>query len=141
MTNKIYRFHVDKDCNWFQDGKPITHERIYLYNYQNLSTDDEGDFFIKEGQSKAFVKFEDKPFIVKSVEIQDISNLDLKIQLNDSTQEKLVLESLYFEGNIPYCGVKKGKFIARFSRPALFQLSKAIINRDGAFFIGAKRIK
>ena len=106
MTNKIYRFHVDKDCNWFQDGKPITHERIYLYNYQNLSTDEEGDFFIKEGQSKAFVKFEDKPFIVKSIEIEDISNLDLKIQLNDSTQEKLVLESLYFEGNIPYCGVK-----------------------------------
>ena len=131
MTNKIYRFHVDKDCNWFQDGKPITHERIYLYNYQNLSTDEEGDFFIKEGQSKAFVKFEDKPFIVKSVEIEDISNLDLKIQL----------KSLYFEGNIPYCGVKKGKFIARFSRPALFQLSKAMINRDGAFFIGEKRIK
>ena len=86
------RFYVDKECNWFQDGKPITHKRIYIYNYKNLIKDNDL-FYVSEGNSKAYVYFEDKPFIVKRVNyIGD----KIIILLNDFTEEELDMESLYF---------------------------------------------
>jgi len=141
MNKFKYRFFVDKECNWYQDGKPITHKRIYLYNYQNLIEDENGEFYVKEGDSKAFVKFEDQPFIVKSVNITDLKESKITIFLNDSSEENLEVESLFFNENIPYCKVKNSKFLARFSRPALFQLSKAISNKNSQFYIGKKRLK
>ena len=125
------RFYVDKECNWFQDGKPITHKRIYIYNYQNLIKDNDL-FYVSEGNSKAYVYFEDKPFIVKRVNY--IGN-KIIILLNDFTEEYLDMESLYFSKNIPYCMVKDKRFEAKFSRAALFQLSEKINEKDGKFIL------
>ena len=130
------RFYVDKECNWFQDGKPITHQRIYKYNYENLKYKD-GLFFIQEGKSRAYIYFEDKPFIIKSVTYIQSKIL---ITLNDFTEEVLDLESLYFMENIPYCLVKNKEFEAKFSRPALYQLSKEIKENNGNFFLFDKSI-
>jgi hypothetical protein len=133
--NKVnYRFYVDKDCNWFQDDKPITHRGIYNFNYKNLKISDDGEFFVQEGNSKAFVKFEDKPFLVRSVDL--ISRNQISLNLNDSTIEKLDVQTLYFENNIPYCKIKEKLFDAKFSRPALYQISQAIDLVDEKYFIG-----
>ena len=123
------RFYVDKECNWFQDGKPITHKGIYVYNYRNLCKDNDL-FYIREGNSKAYVYFDDKPFMIKRVNcLKD----KIMILLNDFTEEKLDIESLYFSKNIPYCLVKDKKFEAKFSRAALFQLSEEINEKNGKF--------
>ena len=125
------RFYVDKDCNWFQDGKPITHKRIYIYNYQNLYKHN-NLYYVKEKNSKAYVYFDDKPFIVKRVNyLKD----KIFILLNDFTEEILDIASLYFSKNIPYCLVKNKKFEAKFSRAALFQLSEKISEKDGKFIL------
>jgi hypothetical protein len=136
--NIKYRFFVDKFCNWFQDGKPITHKGIYSYNYKFLKIDENKNFYVQEGKSKAFVKFEDKPFLVQSV---DISKKNIILRLNDSSTENLDLKTLYFLNNVPYCAVKNKKFEARFSRPALFQISKIVEERNESFFIMNEQIK
>ena len=133
MKKKTFRFYVDKDCNWFQDNNPITHKGIYNFNYQNLDIDEDGDFYIMENEFRIYVQFEDQPFLVKSV---DIKRDKIVIFLNDATKEDLNIKSLFFKGTIPYCTVKKEKFMAKFSRPALFQLSKAITTQNGDFYIG-----
>ena len=137
MSNIKYRFFVDKDCNWFQDGKPITHQGIYKFNYKYLKIDKNGEFYVQEGESTAYVEFEDKPFIVKSVDTTEQSTV---LYLNDSTQERLDINSLYFKENIPYCSVKKGTFEAKFSRPALYQISKIIKISDGQYYINSSLI-
>ncbi len=137
-VNIKYRFFVDKFCNWFQDGKPITHRGIYAYNYKHLKIDKNKNFYIQEGESKAFVKFDDKPFLVQSVEI---TQENITLNLNDFSAENLDLKTLYFLNNIPYCSVKNNEFEARFSRPALFQISKIIEVKNDDFFIKNERIK
>ena len=117
-VNIKYRFFVDKFCNWFQDGKPITHRGIYAYNYKHLKID--------------------KPFLVQSVEI---TQENIILTLNDFSAENLNLKTLYFLNNIPYCSVKNNEFEARFSRPALFQISKIIEVKNDDFSIKNERIK
>ena len=141
MKEKIFRFYVDKNCNWFQDTKPITHKGICNFNYQNLHSDKDGDFYMKECKLKVYVKFEDQPFLVKSVDIVDIEKNKILIFLNDTTRETLNVKSLFFKDNIPYCKVKEKKFMAKFARPALFQLSKAITIKNGNFYIGSRLVK
>ena len=137
MRKKTFRFYVDKDCNWFQDNNPITHKGIYNFNYQNLNIDEDGDFYVMEDGFRTYVEFQDRPFLVKSV---DIKRDKIVISLNDATKEDLNIKSLFFKGTIPYCTVKKEKFTAKFSRPALFQLSKAITTKNGDFYIGSHLI-
>ncbi len=137
MIKKNYRFFVDKECNWFQDGKPITHKGIYEFNYQNLKVDKDNEFFIQEGESIAYVKFEDKPFFIKRV---DIEKEKITLLLNDFSQENLTIDSLYFKNNIPYCKVKEGKYEARFSRPALYQISEVMVVKNGDYFINNQLI-
>jgi hypothetical protein len=137
MKKKTFRFYVDKDCNWFQDNNPITHKGIYNFNYQNLNIDEDGDFYVMEDGFRTYVEFQDRPFLVKSV---DIKRDKIVISLNDATKEDLNIKSLFFKGRIPYCTVKKEKFTAKFSRPALFQLSKAITTKNGDFYIGSHLI-
>tara|TARA_B100000674_G_scaffold121497_1_gene92838 strand:+ start:1473 stop:1919 length:447 start_codon:yes stop_codon:yes gene_type:complete len=131
------RFYVDKECNWFQDGKPITHKRIYKYNYENLKFSN-GLFYVQEGQQKAYIYFEDRPYMVKSVNF--LKEKKIIINLNDYTFEELNLESLYFDNNIPYCRVKKNEFEAKFSRSSLHQLSKEIIMKKDNFYLFGKKI-
>ena len=137
MKKKTFRFYVDKDCNWFQDNNPITHKGIYNFNYQNLNIDEDGDFYAMEDGFRTYVEFQDRPFLVKSV---DIKRDKIVISLNDATKEDLNIKSLFFKGRIPYCTVKKEKFTAKFSRAALFQLSKAITTKNGDFYIGSHLI-
>ena len=134
MKKDKYRFFVDKECNWFQDGKPITHQGIYKFNYKCLKINENNEFYLKEGDSIAYVKFEDKPFFVKGINIIDEKKIFLI--LNDFSEEKLDLKGLYFKENIPYCKVKDGMFEARFSRPALYQISKIMRIINNKYYIG-----
>ncbi|NSW99706.1 DUF1285 domain-containing protein [bacterium] len=139
MNEIKFRFFVDKDCNWFQDSKPITHKRIYNFNYQNLKRDEQGLFYVEENNSRAYVNFEDKPYIVKSIDISEDNRILLN--LNDFSCESLNIDTLIFKENIPYCSVKNGKYEAKFSRPALHQIAKAITSKNGSYYINSRIIK
>lgn len=120
--NIKYRFFIDKEGNWFQDGIKIEHRVTYLYNNKLLKQDNEGIFYIDEGSGKLYVEVEDTPFVVKMV---DKRGEDFYIILNDETEEKLDFDTLRISSdNIPYVSVKDGKYEARFTRPAYYELMK-----------------
>ena len=121
-SETAYRFLIDKNGNWYQDGIRVRHRLTYLYNQKLLDRDEEGRYFVDEGSGRLYVKVEDTPFVVK---MADFRGGDFYVRLNDETEEKLDLENFRIDGkNVPYIKVKDGKFDARFSRPAYYELMK-----------------
>ncbi|HVY54171.1 MAG TPA: hypothetical protein VHC46_00280, partial [Thermodesulfobacteriota bacterium] len=64
------------------------------------------------------------------------------LRLNDETEEPLDFGSLRMSGeNVPYAMVKRGRFEARFSRPAYYELMK-YADKDGSnYFIESGGVK
>jgi len=135
----VYRFLIDKDGNWFQDGIRVRHRLTYLYNQKLLDRDDEGRYFVDEGSGRLYVKVEDTPFVVK---MADFRGEDFYVRLNDETEEKLDLKNFRIDDrNVPYIKVKGGKFDARFSRPAYYELMKHAEEIGFEYFIEERGVK
>ncbi|MGI9553521.1 MAG: DUF2946 family protein [Thermodesulfobacteriota bacterium] len=140
-TDNKPRIFIDKRGNWFQDGLKITHRWTYLENNKNLDMDEEGNYFVDDGFGRIYVEVEDTPFVIKMV---DKKNEGFFLRLNDETVEHFKLENIWInDENIPYTKVKKNRFVARFLRPAYYELMKyAEQDGDDFFFNSAeKRIK
>jgi uncharacterized protein len=130
------RVFIDNRGNWFQDGIKIQHRLTYLYNNQLLDRDEEGRYFLDDGSCRLYVRVEDTPFVVKMLRKE---GEDYYITLNDETEEKLNLETLRINNeNIPYTKVKNGKFDARFTRPAYYELMKYAVQEGEGFYIESK---
>ncbi len=128
-----YRFFIDKEGNWFQDGIKIRHRWTYLYNNKLLDRDEEGRYYVDEGSGKLYVRVEDTPFVVKMVNKKDHV---FYVVLNDETEERLDFGSFRIKSeNIPYTRVKGGKFKARFTRPAYYELMKHAVKEGEEYFI------
>ena len=129
----VYRFFIDKSGNWFQDGIKIRHRGTYLYNNRLLDMDDVGRLFLDEGSGRLYVEVEDTPFVVKMVHRR---GEEFFLRLNDETEEALDFGSLRMSGeNVPYARVKNGRFEARFSRPAYYELMKYADKDGDEYFI------
>ena len=134
-----YRFFIDKSGNWFQDGIKIRHRGTYLYNNRLLDVDGEGRFFVDEGSGRLYAEVEDTPFVVKMVHRRGD---EFFLGLNDETEELLDFGSLRMSGeNVPYARVKDGRFEARFSRPAYYELMKYADKDGNDYFIEIGGIK
>ncbi len=137
------RIFIDKEGNWFQDGTPILHRWTYLYNnklLQKVQKDDQVQYFIDEGRGKIYIEVEDTPFVIKNIELR---NSSLFLILNDETDEKLQFDTIYLNAdNIPYVKVKNGRFDARFSRPAYYEIMKLLNHEQGKYYlnIGSEKI-
>lgn len=128
-----YRFFIDKNGNWFQDGIRIRHRGTYLYNNRLLDMDEGGRFFIDDGSGRLYVEVEDTPYVVRMVYRR---GEDFYIRLNDETEEILDLGSLRLtEENVPYAKVKKKRYDARLSRPAYYELMKYAEKDGSGYFI------
>lgn len=69
------------------------------------------------------MEVEDTPFVVMRVD----KTHTFTITLNDETQEELDLNTLWVGNqNVLYCKIREGKFEARFSRPAYYQLTNYV---------------
>ncbi len=127
------RVFIDNRGNWFQDGIEIKHRLTYLYNNKLLDRDKEGRYYIDDGSCRLYVRVEDTPFVVKMLRKE---GEDYYLTLNDETEEKLNLETLRInDENIPYTKVKNGKFSARFTRPAYYELMKYAVQEGEGFYI------
>lgn len=140
IDNKKARIFIDKEGKWFQDGIQIVHKWTYLYNSNLLDIDEDGRFYIDEGRGRVYAEVEDTPFVVKNI---DINNSNITLILNDQSTEILDSDTLYLNSeNIPYAKVKSGRFDARFSRAAYYELMKALKCIDDRYYllIGSKKL-
>lgn len=135
---------IDKNGRWLQNGVEITHPQVYRQFCAMLEHSPDGGYQVRMGQEICRVEVEDAPFVVQRVEDPDHDGIS--ILLNDGTTERFDPERFWIGAhNVPYCTVKQGRFHARFSRPAYYQLAQHIEEgeRENELFLvlGATRIR
>ena len=127
------RIFIDSRGRWFHDGIMITHRWTYLENNKNLDVDEDGRFFVEEGGSRVYVECEDTPFVVTMVTKTEDG---FSIRINDESMEKLDLTTLTIaKQNVPYVKIKKGRFAARFLRPAYYEFMKYADKDERGFYV------
>ncbi len=118
-TWTLPRLRIDRDGVWFHDDAEVTHAGIVANLRDNLRVDERGHY-LQIGPARVPVEVEDAPFVVERVEGEGEG---LVATLNDLSREPVALDTLRVdERGIPRCRVKAGRFDARLSRAAAYQL-------------------
>ena len=117
------RLRIDRDGEWFHEGEEVCHEGILASLSEGLHVDAVGHF-LQIGPVRVPVEVEDAPFAVVRFEAEGDG---FALWLSDGSREALDPGSLRLrEGDVPYCRVKGGRFDARFSRAAAWQLLQRV---------------
>jgi hypothetical protein len=121
--------YVDKEGNWFHNGAPIVHREVLALFYKSLDIDEQGRYIIKLANQICCLDVEDTPYIIVRTDFIYRSSHGetdrFALRINDDTEEDLALETLWIgPEHVLYCQIRKGRFKARFSRPAYYQLSE-----------------
>lgn len=118
-TWTLPRLRIDRDGTWYHDDAEVTHAGILRNLRESLRIDEQGHY-LQIGPVRVPVEVEDTPFIVERVEVEGDG---LAATLNDLSREPLALDSLRVDDRgIPRARVKGGRFVARLSRAATYQL-------------------
>ena len=118
-TWKLPRLRIDRDGIWHHEDEEVTHAGILASLWEGLQRDAGGHHF-RIGPVRVPVEVDDVPFIVVRAEPDGEG---LAVTLNDGTREALAPDTLWIGGGeAPYCVVKGGRFDARLSRAAAYQL-------------------
>jgi len=139
-TWTLPRLRIDRDGVWFHDDAEVTHPGIIANLRENLRVDG-GGHFLQIGPARVPVEVADTPFVVERVEALGDG---LTATLNDLTREPVALDTLRVdERAIPRCRVKEGRFDARLSRAATYQLLQHVQPDEGsgrsALVLGGRR--
>lgn len=139
-TWTLPRLRIDRDGAWFHDDVEVTHAGILANLRDNLQVDDRGHY-LQIGSVRVAVEVEDAPFVVERVEVEGTG---LAATLNDMSREPLALDTLRVdEQGIPRCRAKNGRFDARLSRAATYQLLQHAEYPEGggpaALVVGGRR--
>jgi len=127
-TWKLPRLRVDKDGAWYHEDDEVTHPGILSNLRDGLEQDADG-YAIRIGAVRVPVEVEDTPYAVIRFEPDGGG---FAVTLNDMTREALDPATLRLtQDGAPYCRVKGGRFDARFSRAAAYQLLERVEAGDG----------
>lgn len=123
--------YVDEEGDWYHKGAPIVRKDILEIFYSNLELTPGGLYVIRLKNEECYIEVADTPFVVQQVNVSPSSPDSDKTFLitlkNTGEIERLDLSTLWVgKDNVLYCLVKDGRFPARFSRPAYYQLAKYI---------------
>jgi len=137
MKNKEVEFKIDKDGTWSSDYGEVKHPRIKRYLSQILK-EENGNFTVSDGKSSARVKVEETPFFVEAIREEKKAGKTTGILLiiNDDTIEKLDPSTLKIKkDNSIICKIKNGRFKAKFTLSAYWQLIEHVIEEEGKFYL------
>ena len=136
---------VDKEGNWFHNGAPIIHRQLIAHFYKSLDMDEDGRYVIKFENQVCYLDVEDTPFVIVRTDFEPASSHEEErfvLTFTDDSEENLDPHTLSIgHGDVLYCKVRSGKFKARFSRPAYYQLAQYFqeASETGGFFLRLNR--
>ncbi len=123
------RLFIDKEGTWYQNGVEIIHAGVRRQFMESLEISPEGGYRIRVGREVCKVEVEDAPYVVLG--IVDYGDGSLGLELKDADAEIFNPETFWInDQNIPYSMVKDGRFPARFSRPAYYDLAQRIVSDE-----------
>jgi hypothetical protein len=136
------RISVDREGDWYYGEQRITREDLLASFFDNLTFRDGEGYFIEWHGQHCGIAVTDTPFVISRVDRgPSLSEDDPEIQLRIKHLERLeVLDPATLwvgDDHVLYCRVFEGRFTARFSRPAYYQLARWIEMDEtgGGFFI------
>jgi hypothetical protein len=138
---------VDENGDWFHDGNRIFRPEILEALYSKLEQSPTGEFYLSDLNRNCLVDVEDTPFVVSRVDLErDGKGGDRIIIRLKNIQRSEVLDPDTLatgKANVLYCRVFHGRFFARFSRPAYYQLAEFICEDEAgqSFYIELNREK
>ncbi len=120
MSKPLIR--VDREGRWYYGDREIIRKEIVRELFGLLDRDPQGRYWLRMGDEQQPLEVEDTVFLVEEVQREGEGFV---VRLNDGTKEQLDLETFWMtpEG-VPYCMVKGGRFPARFTRIAFYQLGQ-----------------
>jgi hypothetical protein len=137
---KLPSLRITRDGDWLHEGGDVTHPGILANLRENLRHDESG-YHLQVGPVRIPVEVDDAPYVVVRLAVEGD---DAEITLNDMTREPLAVDTLAIDAEgVPHCRVKDGRFPARFSRAAAYQLLDRVEHdQDGqraALVVGSRR--
>ncbi|HUY18492.1 MAG TPA: DUF1285 domain-containing protein [Candidatus Binataceae bacterium] len=123
-----------RDGHWYSDDERIDNPRIAALFSRSIRQDPDGNWYLQVAEERAAITVEDTPYVVRTIE-HDADGA-ITMLLNDGEHEPLDPATLEVGAdNVLYCGVKSGRFRARFLRPAYYHLSRSFEAEGDRFFI------
>ncbi len=131
---------IDKEGRWFYKGAEIVRRDLIQLFYSHMERDGQGRYIFSWEGKPCMVEVEDTAFVVRRVDRKDGV---FSLHLSDDSTEDLLPETLSVgPDNVPYCMVKGGRFPARFTRAAYYQIAGHIEEEEGRGFflrVGEKK--
>ena len=137
---------VDEEGYWHHEGNRLFREEILELLYAGLQMTPDGRFLIRWKDCTCFLDVADTPYVVSRVDrvVEEGSGLE-SIRLgfrNLAAGEPLDPSTLRVgKENVLYCDVKSGRFPARFSRPAYYQLAQWVEEGEDGFSLSLNGIR
>ena len=124
---------IDKEGRWFHKGAEMIHREFIRLFYENMEVDEEGRTIIHWNGERCQVEVEDTAYVVRRVEVDEGR---IVLLLSDDARDVLSPGTVV-EGadHVLYCRVRDGRFPARFTRPAYYQLAEHIVEQDGRYLL------
>lgn len=124
---------IDAEGVWHVDGRPVVHPTVIAELVERLAIEADGRYVLRAGGGAVPVGVAEAPFVVRTLEVRrgaDGRIERLEALLSDGTEEALEASTLRRvedradgPGGAPVaCAVKGGRFEARLSRFATYQL-------------------
>ena len=127
---------VDKEGRMWHLGAEMIHDGINQLLRQHVELDDQGRYIIEYRGQRCYVEVEDTFFVINRVDRPNGENGEVKITLNDGSEENLNAGSITAgTDNVLYAQVKNGRFPARFLRKSYYQLAEWIVEEEGRFLL------
>jgi hypothetical protein len=132
---------VDENGDWFHCGNRIFRPEILEALYSKLEQSPTGEFFLSDSNGKCLLDVADTPFVVSRVDLErDGAGRERVLIRFKNIQGSEVLDPDTLatgKDNVLYCRVFQGRFLARFSRPAYYQLAGFICEDEAghSFYI------
>jgi hypothetical protein len=133
---------VDEEGDWYHEGNKLFREGVLHLFLESLTIDADGRWIIDCGGTRCTLDVADTPLVIARVDrgphpedpAREVIALRFK-HLPD--EEELDPRTLTVgENNVMYCRVRGGRFPARFSRPAYYQLASWVEeDGEGTFYL------
>ncbi|MDR3553594.1 MAG: DUF1285 domain-containing protein [Syntrophobacteraceae bacterium] len=121
---------IDENGDWFYDGSKIFRPGILETLYEKLELLPTGEYVLADQRGRCLLEVADTPFVVTRVDLERDTSGGERIVIalkNISRFEALDPRTLQAgKDNVLYCRTDGGRFPARFSRPAYYQLAEFV---------------
>lgn len=115
---QLPRLRIDRNGDWFDDDVEVTHRGVLANLRAGLRRDADGYFI--QTRVRIPVHVDDVPWVITRLQPR---GGELSVQVNDGTEEIVDAASIRIgPGQVPYCAIKGGTFLARLDRAAAYQL-------------------